>query len=429
MKISRLLAASVVGVAAVPVVALGHGSMSDPASRIYHCAITTPDAPACAAARAANPQALYDWMEVNIGDAAGRHRALIPDGTLCSAGRSKYAAFDAPAAWPTTHLRPGADGRYTLTWRSTAPHATAYYRVYLTTPAYDRTRALRWDDLELVHDSGALPRETTTTLRVTLPARTGPQVLYTIWQRSDSPEAFYACSDVVMDATAPAPGPGPAPVPVPVPAPVPAPVPVPVPAPVPAPGTGLTIHSTISTDWGTGFCRDLRVTNGSLLPVRWTVPLEVGGTITSLWNARAAGGATSGTIEVGGESWNRDLMGGQVAAFGYCATRAGTIPAPAPPPVPAPAPPPPPVPEDGAATMTRRITSDWGRGFCADVTVRTAATSPVIWQVQLATGGVITSIWDAVTAGESGTVPVRGAAWNAAVTAAQPVTFGYCVQR
>ncbi|NEE31025.1 lytic polysaccharide monooxygenase, partial [Streptomyces sp. SID7982] len=32
----------------------------------------------------------------------------------------------------------------------------------------------------------------------TIPERSGRQLVYTIWQRSDSPEAFYACSDVTF---------------------------------------------------------------------------------------------------------------------------------------------------------------------------------------------------------------------------------------
>ena len=44
----------------------------------------------------------------------------------------------------------------------------------------------------------------------TLPERSGRQLLYTVWQRSDSPEAFYSCSDVdfggaTTGGTAPAP--------------------------------------------------------------------------------------------------------------------------------------------------------------------------------------------------------------------------------
>ncbi len=196
VKISRIVTATLAGLAAIPAVAFGHGSMSDPPSRVYQCFFTAKDDPRCVEAWTANPQALYDWTEVNIGNAAGRHRELIPDGRLCSAGRDKYASFDRAVAWPATTLRPGADGKYSLTWRSTAPHATEYYRVYITKASYDQGRALTWNDLELVHDSGRVPAEATTTLKVSLPERTGRQVLYTVWQRSDSPEAFYSCADV-----------------------------------------------------------------------------------------------------------------------------------------------------------------------------------------------------------------------------------------
>ena len=33
-----------------------------------------------------------------------------------------------------------------------------------------------------------------------MPERTGKQLLYAVWQRSDSPEAFYSCSDVDFGA-------------------------------------------------------------------------------------------------------------------------------------------------------------------------------------------------------------------------------------
>ncbi|MFB7616422.1 lytic polysaccharide monooxygenase [Kitasatospora sp. NPDC056181] len=35
--------------------------------------------------------------------------------------------------------------------------------------------------------------------------RSGRQLIYAIWQRSDSPEAFYSCSDVVFDGSGSAP--------------------------------------------------------------------------------------------------------------------------------------------------------------------------------------------------------------------------------
>jgi len=153
----------------------------------------------CAAAWSANSQALYDWMEVNIGDAAGRHRQLIPDGQLCSAGRAKYGALDRPGAWPVTALQADGAGLVDLVYENTAPHSTEYYRVYITRPEFDaRTDALGWADLELVHDSGPLERSARQVMRAPIPERTVPAILYIVWQRSDSPEAFYACSDVTV---------------------------------------------------------------------------------------------------------------------------------------------------------------------------------------------------------------------------------------
>ncbi len=95
-------------------VAEAHGTMESPLSRIYQCRfVESPENPSSAACRDAvaigGTQPLYDWNEVNIGDAAGNHRQRIPDGRLCSAGRDKYRGFDqARADWPATQVTAGA---------------------------------------------------------------------------------------------------------------------------------------------------------------------------------------------------------------------------------------------------------------------------------------------------------------------------------
>ncbi len=198
-KLSPALVAGAAAAAALsaPVPAQAHGSSQDPPSRTYNCAFDHPNDPMCVRARTSNPQALYDWMEVNIGNAAGHHRRMVPDGKLCSAGRAKYAAFDTPSRrWRATTLTPGSDGRYTFTWESSAPHATAYYRLYLTKPGFDPTQPLKWSDLVKVHDTGPRGASHRTTIKTALPERHGRHILYTVWQRSDSPEAFYSCADV-----------------------------------------------------------------------------------------------------------------------------------------------------------------------------------------------------------------------------------------
>ncbi|MEV6970719.1 lytic polysaccharide monooxygenase [Hamadaea sp. NPDC051192] len=192
--------------AAVPILlpapAYAHGTMQTPVSRAYTCYRDNPESPSLPVCRAVvatgGTQPLYDWMEVNIAAAAGRHRELIPDGKLCSAGRDKYRGLDLSRAdWPATSLTAGKS--YVFTFAATAPHKGAF-ELYLTKPGYSPAKALAWSDLRttpiakitdpaLVNGGYQIP--------VMLPAdATGRAIVYAIWQRSDSPEAFYSCSDV-----------------------------------------------------------------------------------------------------------------------------------------------------------------------------------------------------------------------------------------
>ncbi|MFY1703373.1 lytic polysaccharide monooxygenase [Micromonospora sp. WMMA1923] len=183
-----------------------HGSMQSPASRTYTCFLEGAESPDSAACRAAiatgGTQAVYDWHEVNIANAAGNHRQLIPDGRLCSANRDKYRGFDLTRAdWPATALPSG--GTWSFAYRATAAHRGTF-QLYLTRTGYDPTRPLRWADLELFH-TATDPTLSDGAYRMTarLPQRAGRHLVYSIWQRSDSPEAFYTCSDVTFGGTPP----------------------------------------------------------------------------------------------------------------------------------------------------------------------------------------------------------------------------------
>ncbi|MEU2739125.1 lytic polysaccharide monooxygenase [Streptomyces sp. NPDC007095] len=198
-----------VGVAPVALTALAaapaaaHGTMGDPVSRVFQCYAENPESPrsgACKAAVAAGgTQALYDWNGIRIGDANGRHQQLIPDGKLCGAGNDEFKGLDlARADWPTTSVSGGA---YTFEYRVTAPHKGTF-NVYITKAGYDPSKPLAWADLDLAHPVATKTDPAATngyyTFSGTLPQRSGRQLLYAIWQRSDSPEAFYSCSDVTF---------------------------------------------------------------------------------------------------------------------------------------------------------------------------------------------------------------------------------------
>lgn len=202
----RLAAASVVLSAATfmsltPSPASAHGSVFGPVSRVSACFAEGPETPKSQVCKDlvadSGTQPLYDWNEVNIANADGRHQEIIPDGKLCSANREKYRALDwARTDWPTTTV---ATGSYTFNVRVTAAHLGTM-TMYVTKQGFDPTKPLKWSDLD------ATPVGTYPTPRASdngyynftgsLPARTGRHIIYKVWQRHDSPEAFYGCSDV-----------------------------------------------------------------------------------------------------------------------------------------------------------------------------------------------------------------------------------------
>ncbi|MEU9099047.1 lytic polysaccharide monooxygenase [Streptomyces sp. NPDC048361] len=200
------------GLAAGP--AAAHGSMTDPVSRVSACYAEGPESPKSAACKAAvaasGAQAFYDWAAVNMANAAGKSKEIIPDGQLCSGGNAKYKGLDLPRAdWPASKL---SAGNHTFRYKGTAPHKGSF-ELYITKDGYDPSKPLKWSDLE------AIPFVKVTDPPMQggdyvfdgkIPARSGRHLIYSIWQRSDSPEAFYTCSDVVFgkdSGTAGAPAP------------------------------------------------------------------------------------------------------------------------------------------------------------------------------------------------------------------------------
>ncbi|WP_225802622.1 lytic polysaccharide monooxygenase [Streptomyces sp. NK15101] len=197
------LSAAAALVSLTPATASAHGAVFNPVSRVAACYAEGPETPRSQVCKDlvadSGTQPLYDWNEVNIANAAGQHRSLIPDGKLCSANREKYRALDwARTDWPSTAV---AAGSFDFKVRVTAPHSGTM-TVYITKAGFDPTQPLKWSDLDptpvAVHDTTRTATDGFYNFTGNLPARTGRHVVYKIWQRNDSPEAFYSCSDVTF---------------------------------------------------------------------------------------------------------------------------------------------------------------------------------------------------------------------------------------
>ncbi|PHV12758.1 chitin-binding protein [Chitinimonas sp. BJB300] len=182
-----------------------HGAMAIPVDRVYNCFQEGPENPKSAACKAAltagGSQAFYDWNGVNQGNANDQHQAVVPDGKLCAAGKDTFKGFNlARDDWPATNIAPDTNGQFDFLYRATAPHSTRYFKFYVTKNGYNPSQPLKWADLE------SQPFCTITNNVLTnghykmscpLPqGKSGRHVIYSIWQRNDSPEAFYSCMDV-----------------------------------------------------------------------------------------------------------------------------------------------------------------------------------------------------------------------------------------
>jgi predicted carbohydrate-binding protein with CBM5 and CBM33 domain len=220
MPVTRRIAAALVAGGCAVAAALGpalpaaaHGAPVRPISRTAACSTGGTDraTAACRAALAANGQAFGDVDNLRVPDVNGRDGAVVPDGRLCSGGLAAYRGLDlARTDWPATRLTAGS--RLTVVYEAPIPHAGSF-RLYLTRTGYDRAKPLRWSDLDAkpfvtVADpplTGGAYR-----IRGTLPAnRTGRHVLYTVWQTTSTPDTYYSCSDLILQAAKPAAAPAP----------------------------------------------------------------------------------------------------------------------------------------------------------------------------------------------------------------------------
>jgi predicted carbohydrate-binding protein with CBM5 and CBM33 domain len=363
--------------------AQAHGVAMMPGSRTYLChedalsstGALNPTNPACAAAIAqSGSNSLYNWFAVLDSNAGGRGQGYVPDGTICSAGNKSPYDFSgynlARDDWPRTHLTSGSSIQ--LQYSNWAAHPGTF-RVYLTKQGWSPTTPLAWADLEQIGNTTNPPAVGSPGTDgghyywdQALPAnRSGNALLFIQWVRSDSNENFFSCSDIAFDG-----GHGEV--------------------------TGIHNGSTTTGGGTAGTTTGGSTTGGTTTGGTTTGGTTTGGTTTG---GTTTGGTTTGGTTTGGTTTGGSTTGGSTGGTGT-----------------------------GSCMAMYAVSNAWGGGFQGQVTVMNHGTSPSShWKVTwtLGTGTQITSLWNGVQSGSSGTVSVSNAAYNGTIAPDGSTTFGF----
>ena len=83
----------------------------------------------------------------------------------------------------------------------------------------------------------------------------------------------------------------------------------------------------------------------------------------------------------------------------------------------------------GAIDVDVFINDDWGRGYCAVVTVRNNTSSANDWVVSFPIEGSVRNMWSATYKQSGNTVTAEGVNWNNIVQAGSTQSFGFCAIR
>ncbi|NUW69980.1 lytic polysaccharide monooxygenase [Vibrio coralliilyticus] len=217
-----LLTAALSSVYVTPVAA--HGYMVSPQDYAYSCYEGTTSDPTLCSDTVKNQK-----NEINQGNAAGDHQAVINNEELCSASKGgEYAVLDIPSAnrYSTT-IELDTNGEFEVTYKHTAKHKTWYWDLFVTRNGFNPdTDKLTWGDLErlTVIDGEGKEADDYIAYKVKWPeGKSGKHIIYQVWQRPhpthkphdelgpppqdvwDSAEAFYSCANVIVGDHEPGP--------------------------------------------------------------------------------------------------------------------------------------------------------------------------------------------------------------------------------
>ncbi|WP_192483922.1 MULTISPECIES: lytic polysaccharide monooxygenase [Cysteiniphilum] len=234
MKFKKInfVTAAVIGVSLFEVNALyAHGAPSYPPSRQFLCGADSGSG--VCQNTGISPNIGYDWQSMGIGSAGGyleredyketplaAHIEAMQGGMnaeICSGnGVANYEFFKDLSDPKYFHIweenKTELDvGMNEFTFHATAPHMTGfspaghtgYIDIYVTKEGWDKSKAITFNDITqqpichyVPETAGVVGNYHKYSCDIPNEYAGKDAVLFTVWQRSDSAEAFYACSNV-----------------------------------------------------------------------------------------------------------------------------------------------------------------------------------------------------------------------------------------
>jgi chitin-binding protein len=164
--------------------ALGHGYVSEPASR--------------AKLGAANNVGSVQYEPQSLEAPKGFPLAGPVDGKIASAGGMFGGILDQQSSdrWIKHDMVGGVND---ITWYNTAPHRTAKWHYYITKKGWNSNAPIKRSDLELIgtFEYGGKQPERSVTHKVNVPTdRNGYHIILAVWDIEDTTNAFYQVIDV-----------------------------------------------------------------------------------------------------------------------------------------------------------------------------------------------------------------------------------------
>lgn len=85
-------------------------------------------------------------------------------------------------------------------------------------------------------------------------------------------------------------------------------------------GSNVTAVVKITSDWNSGYCASVTVTNNGANTVIWAASTTITGTLNNIWGASAT--QSGNTLALKGLAWNAELQSGKaIADIGFCANK------------------------------------------------------------------------------------------------------------